>query len=64
MNQIDIFLTEMLDLGGSDLHLSVGAPPKARIHGVIGPLNDEPVDEEAMERILKEVTPNHRWENR
>lgn len=62
MNQIDIFLTEMLNLGGSDLHLSVDAPPKARIHGVIHPLNDEPINAEAMERILREVTPQHRWE--
>jgi twitching motility protein PilT len=62
MNQIDILLTEMLDRGGSDLHLSVGTPPKARIHGIIHSLNEEPVSEEAMELILKEVTPPHRWE--
>lgn len=61
MNQIDILLTEMLDRGGSDLHLSVGAPPKARIHGVISELKDEFIDEETMERILSEVTPPHRW---
>ena len=62
MNQIDILLTEMLDLGGSDLHLSVGAVPKARIHGAIRPLNEEPISEDAMEHILREVTPQHRWE--
>ncbi len=62
MNQIDSLLIEMLDQGGSDLHLSVGAPPKARIHGTIQPLNDTTVSEEAMVQILKEVTPPHRWD--
>lgn len=62
MNRIDTFLTEMLDLGGSDLHLSIGAPPKARIHGVIRTLNDEVINEDTMEHILKEITPQRRWE--
>lgn len=63
MNQIDTLLIEMLDQKGSDLHLSVGAPPKARIHGTIAPLNDTPITTESMEDILKEVTPPHRWKN-
>lgn len=62
MNQIDIWLTEMLDQGGSDLHLSVGTYPKARIHGVIHSLSEESISEEAMEGILKAVTPQHRWD--
>ena len=61
MNQLDVLLTNMLDLGGSDLHLSIGAPPKARIHGIIRPLNDEPISAEAMETILREVTPSRHW---
>ena len=26
-------LTKTVEMGGSDLHISVGAPPKARVHG-------------------------------
>ena len=61
MNQIDIWLKTMLDLGGSDLHLSIGAPPKARIHGGIQELNDTLISESAMEALLKEVVPQKRW---
>ena len=35
MNTLNTLLTEMLERGGSDLHLSVGAPPKTRIDGVV-----------------------------
>ena len=62
MNQIDRLLTTMLDRGGSDLHLSISAPPKARIHGIIHPLTEELLSADAMEHLLKEVTPTHRWE--
>ena len=62
MNELDTLLTDMLARGGSDLHLSVDSPPKTRIDGVIHTLNDQPVGEAAMEAMLKEVTPTHRWE--
>ena len=62
MKQLDIFLTDMLERGGSDLHLSIGAPPRARIHGIIHPLKYEPINADAMKVILKEVTPPRRWE--
>ena len=62
MNQLDTLLTDMLAQGGSDLHLAVGAPPKTRIDGVIHPLNDQPIDEATLQAMLKEVTPQHRWE--
>ena len=62
MNKLDTLLTDMLTQGGSDLHLAVGAPPKTRIDGVIHPLNDQPVDEAELEAMLKEVTPQHRWD--
>ena len=31
--QINIYLRHMLELGGSDLHIAIGNPAKARIHG-------------------------------
>lgn len=62
MNELNTLLTDMLARGGSDLHLSVDSPPKTRIDGVIHLLNDQPIDEVAMEAMLKEVTPTNRWE--
>ena len=63
MNQIDTLLTEMLEKGGSDLHLSVNAPPKIRVDGVIHPLRDQPLSTAEIESMLQAVTPDHRWEN-
>jgi twitching motility protein PilT len=62
MNELDTLLTDMLARGGSDLHLAVDSPPKTRIDGVIHPLNDQPIGASAMESMLKEVTPAHRWD--
>ncbi|MEA2371376.1 MAG: twitching motility protein PilT [Solirubrobacteraceae bacterium] len=38
MFNIDLALKEVVALGGSDLHLKVGAPPLARVDGELGPL--------------------------
>ena len=40
---LDECLERVVDLGGSDLHLSAGAPPMVRIHGDIEPLTGFPV---------------------
>lgn len=59
---INAYLRQMLDLGGSDLHLSINCPPKARIHGNIVPLEDTIITPEYMEAMLEEVClPAHRW---
>ena len=52
---INQYLRQMLELGGSDLHLSINFPPKARVHGNIIELNDEPITPEYMEQMLKEI---------
>ena len=61
MAAIDPLLKTMLDKGGSDLHLTVGLPPKARISGSLQPLADQPLDAATMEALLKEICPPHRW---
>jgi twitching motility protein PilT len=61
MPAIDQLLHTMLERGGSDLHLTVGLPPKARISGALTPLNDAPVSATQMERYLQEICPPHRW---
>lgn len=41
-NVVDVvyYLTEIVQRGASDLHLSVGAPPMARVYGALMPLAD------------------------
>ena len=61
MPAIDDLLKTMLERGGSDLHLTVGLPPKTRISGALTPLNDTPFTAEKMEVFLQEICPPHRW---
>src|SRR5271167_260353 len=61
MAAIDSLLRTMLDKGGSDLHLTVGLPPKARISGSLHPIAEKPLDAAAMEALLKEICPEKRW---
>jgi twitching motility protein PilT len=61
MAEIDTLLRSMVEKGGSDLHLIIGMPPKARISGSIQPISDKPLDASAMERLLKEIVPERRW---
>ncbi|HVU16811.1 MAG TPA: type IV pilus twitching motility protein PilT [Candidatus Didemnitutus sp.] len=61
MAAIDQLLRTMLDKGGSDLHLTVGLPPKARISGALQPIAEKPLDAATMESLLKEICPEKRW---
>jgi twitching motility protein PilT len=65
--EIDAALHGLVERGGSDLHLKVGAPPLMRLHGDLGPLPDEPpLRPEDTERVLEEILPTdeHRAEFR
>jgi twitching motility protein PilT len=45
---------------GSDLHLKVGSPPLARVHGKLGPLDGyEPVTGDDSDRVLREMLTDH-----
>ena len=60
---INHYLRQMLSMGGSDLHLSINFPAKARIHGNIQCLDDEVITPEKMEDLMKEICfPAKRWE--
>jgi twitching motility protein PilT len=63
------YLAMVTERGGSDLHLSAGAPPCGRIHGVVTALTDEVLDSndtrELVLAILKEsqrAKLEHEWE--
>ena len=59
---INKYLRQMLEMGGSDLHLSINFPAKARIHGNIQCLDDDVLDAERMEHMLHEIcVPEWRW---
>ena len=60
---INGYLRQMLSLGGSDLHLSVNFPAKARIHGNIQCLDDNVITPEFMEELMHEIClPAWRWD--
>jgi twitching motility protein PilT len=61
MAAIDALLKTMLEKGGSDLHLTVGLPPKARISGTLQAIGSDPIDAAGMENLLKEICPPKRW---
>jgi twitching motility protein PilT len=61
MAAIDSLLRTMLERGGSDLHLTVGLPPKSRISGALAPIAETALTAEDMEALLKEICPPARW---
>jgi twitching motility protein PilT len=61
MPAIDQLLRNTVERGGSDLHLTVGLPPKARIAGALQPIADEPLDARTIETLLKGICPEKRW---
>src|SRR3954468_12257921 len=63
MAAIDSLLRTMLDKGGSDLHLTVGLPPKSRISGSLQPIGNRAIDAKQMEAYLKEICPEKRWKD-
>ncbi len=52
---IDAYFQKLIELGGSDLHLSQGQPPKVRVHGSIKPIADEVLDESSMLTMMREI---------
>lgn len=62
MAQIDNYLRNMLERDGSDLHLTVGMPPKIRASGVIEELEPTSVEAQQMEAMLKEICNEGQWQ--
>lgn len=55
MPAIDYYFDILLDKGGSDLHLSVDHPPKIRLKGELVPIDDTPLDETKIRRLMDEL---------
>ena len=63
MALIDQLLADLLRRGGSDLHLTVGLPPRGRVSGDLQPLSTEPLSTLTIEPLLREICPNRRWKH-
>jgi twitching motility protein PilT len=63
MPAIDSLLRTMLTKGGSDLHLTIGLPAKARISGGLAAIGDIPITATQMETFLQEICPPRRWQD-
>ncbi len=55
MAKLDVFFDELMLRGGSDLHLSPGYPPLARIRGELVPLTDIVIEGRDLAEILLEL---------
>jgi len=62
MAKIDALFQELINRGGSDLHLAEGQPPKIRIHGDITAIRDEPFTRVELDPMLQEIAGDSRWE--
>ena len=56
MAKIDRLFQYLVSSGGSDLHLSEGAPPKVRVHGGVSVIPEEAMlDGEDFKELLSEI---------
>ncbi|HKG01863.1 MAG TPA: type IV pili twitching motility protein PilT, partial [Conexibacter sp.] len=65
MFEIDAALHQLVEAGGSDLHLKVGTPPLMRVNGALGPIPGEAaLRHEDTERVVADILPTdeHRAE--
>ncbi|MEN3943869.1 type IV pilus twitching motility protein PilT [Prosthecobacter sp. SYSU 5D2] len=62
MSIIDNYFQQLIELGGSDLHLSQGQPPKVRVHGSIKPIASDLLTQSTMETMMREICEPRAWE--
>ena len=55
MPKIDSYLEQALKQNASDLHFISGDPVRARVHGNLQVLSDEPLQTDAVEEIVSEI---------
>jgi twitching motility protein PilT len=62
MAAIDNLFHKLMEMGGSDLHLAEGEPPKVRAHGHLEPVEGhEVLTRDRISAYLKEITPERQW---
>jgi len=55
MAQLDTYLRKVKEVGGSDLHMTAGVPPKIRVHGKLRPLKEGPIGPERLAELVDEI---------
>lgn len=63
MAKIDAYFHKLIELGGSDLHLSEGQPPKVRIHGAITAIGEEILGGDSFRDMLGEICDQKSFNN-
>ena len=59
---IDQLFHHLIELGGSDLHIAEGQPPKVRVHGGVRAISEEILTRETMETMLTGICDARTWE--
>ncbi|MBK1831758.1 PilT/PilU family type 4a pilus ATPase [Verrucomicrobiaceae bacterium R5-34] len=63
MAEIDALFSNLVETGGSDLHLTEGEYPKTRVHGAVSVIPDtELLTHDRIHRLLKEICDPKAWE--
>ncbi len=60
---IEDLMEQLVEMGGSDLHLSAGLPPYFRISGKLTPIGDEPLTSEQCQRLIFSMLNNTQRKN-
>ena len=61
--KIHEFFRNLVEQGGSDLHLSEGQPAKMRVHGDIEAINDHILTHEDMVELMEPICPPKLWKS-
>lgn len=60
---IEDLMEEVIERGGSDLHLSAGLPPYIRVSGTLTPTEHEPLSAESCQRLIFSMLNNTQRKN-
>ncbi len=62
-NRIDHYFSQLVERGGSDLHLSEGEPPKIRVHGDIVAIEESILTHDDMVELMEPICPPKLWKS-
>jgi twitching motility protein PilT len=60
---IEDLMEQLIEMGGSDMHLSAGLPPYFRLSGKLTPIGDEPMTAEQCQRLIFSMLNNTQRKN-
>jgi len=60
---VDSLFRRLVEIGGSDLHLAAGKPPRIRVDGVLEAVEgwQEPLDDSQLQRLLEPLCAHEQW---